>query len=661
MSTPWWVRDTFRTVYETVDIAEPHRAVWDFGERLFVEQGPVRRARADAALFLYYGSARHGLRGSPLVDVITPTDPPFRNVVQKCVDTKTAHIFQNKVRCYFTTDAGRVEDREQAEGMTQAVEAQFAASGFYGYPGFLNCLGGQLFEGGVTKILADIENDRVLADRCFPWEIFVPLEESRVGAPRNYLHRQLVDRAVLAAMFPKFEKEIREAKSVPDDWLVLEGASSQQTSDLVAVWEAWHLPSVTVDMSAPKSFGRDSNGDFRKNVDPGHDGRHVIALQNATLLDQPWPYDYPPFAFFKPQPDPVGFWSRSLPESLSGIQLELIKLGKRIQSLIHLHAVPRLVVWRNAHINKAKVTNDHADILESSAPPGQAMQYLTPQAVPGELFRREQELDDEALRQAGISELSAYAQKPAGIEHAPPMQHLADTESIRHTPAFRAWENYHVEAGTIIVDAFRLLAEHNPKFEVVFGDAENLKRLKWRDYDLGRGKYKFRAWPTNLLPSAPAARSERILQYLQMGLFSRDEARASALEGALDMKSIIGDQNAVERNVEKLLDKVEANGLTVDTMPSPFNDPGLCMKKSAERINKLEADGVADSRVDGLRQFWDAAYREKLKMDADAAQVAKGIMPGQAPPANAPPPGGPPPPQPGPDQGAPPPAVPAAA
>jgi hypothetical protein len=653
--TPWYVRDNVKSVYgDEVTIVEPHQAVWAFGEQLYNEQGPMRKARADAALFLYYGSARHGLRGSPLMDVIAPSDPPFRNVIQKCVDTKTAHIFQNKVRTYFTTDAAKVEERERAEGMTQAVEAQFAAAGFYDYPGYLTCIGGQLFEGGVSKVVADIENNRVLIDRVFPWEIFVPLEEARVGAPRQFFQRQLVDRGVLAAMFPKFTKQILAAKSVPDDWLALENATSSQTSDLVAVWEAWHLPSGAVDLSKPRSFGRDKNGEFRKDVDPGHDGRHVIALQDATLLDEPWPYDYPPFAFFKPQPDPVGFWSRSLPESLSGIQLELIKLGKRIQSLIHLHAVPRIVVWRNAHINKAKITNDHADILESSAPPGQSIYYLTPQAVPAELFRREQELDEEALRQAGISELSAYAQKPAGVQHAPPMQHLADAESIRHTPAFRAWESYHVQAGTAVVDAFRLLAEHNPNFEIMFGDADNLRRIKWKDVDLGRGKYKYRAWPTNLLPSSPGARSERILQYKQMGIFTQEQATAAAMEGALDMKAIIGDQNAVERNVQKLLDRVEQEGLTDETMPSPFNDPKLCMRLSAQRINKLEADRAEDERIEGLRQFWQAAYREDLKMTADAVRASQGAAPGQAPPPQgAPAPAAPPP------EGAPP--VPAAA
>jgi hypothetical protein len=126
------------------------------------------------------------------------------------------------------------------------------------------------------------------------------------------------------------------------------------------------------------------------------------------------------------------------------------------------------------------------------------------------------------------------------------------------------------------------------------------------------------------------------------------------MEGALDMKAIIGDQNAIERNVQKLLDRVEQEGLTVETMPSPFNDPKLCMRLSAQRINKLEADGADEERVEGLRDFWQASYREDLKMTADAANASQGVAPGQAPP-----PQGAPAPPPPPAEGAPP--VPAAA
>lgn len=641
----WWTRKHVQSVHDAnvAELEPPHEAAWNFVQKLYEEQGEGRRAVADAALFFMYGSGRSGLRGSSLAATVMPNDPPFRNVIRKCVNTKTAFIFRNKVRCFFLTDGGSVEDQEKAQGMTRAVEAQFLASGVYGAKGYRVCQDGQAFDGGVMKVVADIENNRVIIDRVFPWEIEVPAEEARTGDPRQFTHRQLIDRGVLAAMFPKFKREIAALESAPDDWKVLDELSSAETSDLVAVAETWHLPSGKVDLDKPEAFGIDpKTKKFSKTIDPEHDGRHVIAIKGATLLDQPYPFEYPPLAFYLPQPDPVGFWSMSLPEMLQGIQMELIKLGKRIRSIIHLHAVPRLGVDRRAKVNVSKLTNDLADIVEMNGSPSAAMHYMQPGAVPAELFRREEELDQLAMQESGISEMSAHAQKPAGIQHEPGMQHLADTESIRHTSAHRGWEEFHLQLGRATVDAFRTLATHNKHFSILWGDDEELELIEWDKIDLGRGKYMFRAFPTALLPSTPGAKSSRVVMMLQSGLFedTPQAARARALlEEFPDIRGKFGDSNAIPRRIAKLLDQVEREGLTTKTMPSPFNDPETCMRMAKERINKREGDGIDDDRVDGLRDFYDAARRVSLTMRAEEAAAAQGIAPTDPNAPTAPPPG----------------------
>lgn len=648
-SAPWFVREHVASVYNDgeTELVEPGRALVEAGDRLFAEQGDGRRAMADGALFLYYASARYGLRGSHLAQVLIPTDPPFRNVIGKYVDAKTALVFRNQVKTYFLTEGGKVEEREKAEGMTQAVEAQFEASGVYGIDGLRICQDGQLFDGGVMKTVADTMNNRVINDRVFPWEIFIPLEEARTGKASQFFHRMLVDRSVLAGMFPDHHDAIRSAPAAPDDWLLV-NSTLHQTADLVAVWEAWHLPSTYVDQDDPKVWGRDKNGNFTNKVDPGHDGRHAIALADGeTLLDEPWVYDHPPLAFYLPQPDPMGPWSLSLAETLGGIQLELIKLGKRIQSIINLHGRPLLGVDRRARVNTAKITNDHADMIEVNGSPNQAMQYIQPGSVPSDVFRREMELDEEAGRRSGMNDMSTYGQKPAGVNHEPGMQMLADNESMRQTPAHRAWERFNVQLGINNVDAFRILAEHNPKFSLMFGDAENLKEIVWKDVDLGRGKYKYRAWPTNLLPSTPAAKTSMVITMLQGGLFEDTPAanKARALLPFPDMKAAQGDGNQRERNVLKLLDTVEQQGMSIDTMPEPWNDPSLCMQLADTRINKLQADGADDDRIDALRTFYDSARRLGLQLQAENVQAAAGIVPGQAPPGpgpQGPPPLGPP-------------------
>jgi hypothetical protein len=637
---PWWAREW--VVGFDGDVPhelDPGKALFSYGQELFNEQGEDRRSRADAALFFYHGNARQSLRGSRLMlDTMFAEDPPFINVIQSCVDTKTAHIFREQVRCFALTSRGNSTDRERAEGITKAVEGAFEAAGIYDTKGFLVCQDGHLFEGGGIKLVVDFKNNRILADRVFTWECFVPEEESRSGDPRQMLHRQPVDRQVLIDMFPDHAEAIKNAPACPDDWKFTSSAMSSNTSDLVAVWEGWHRPSGRVDLDDAKSFGLDENGKFDAAIDCGHDGRHVIALENVTLSDRPWPYDYFPVFFYRPSPDPIGFWSRSIPESLAGIQLELIKLGRRIQNLIHFLAIPRLITWRNAKINKNHLaTNDYLAIVESSMPPQQSVWQATFPSVPTELFKREEALEARARQQVGISELSAFAQKPAGVDHAPGLQMLADTESVRHTPAFRAWRKFHLSLARGFVDAFRQLAEHDENFEIVWGNAKDLQRIRWKDVDLERDKFEIRLWPTNLLPSTPAAKASRIVEYVKNGMLTPQQGLAAAAEYP-DIEALIGDSNAVQRNIEAKLADILKHGLNEDNAPHAWMNPTECKRIAANVINALEADGEDPDHIDGIRNFWKMSHELELKLLAEQQALQQGMAPANtAAPVQAPP------------------------
>lgn len=618
----WWVYDRKRTLHENVVVSEPHQMVWPAMEKLHVEQGESRRARADGGMFLYYANNRHSLRGSPLAELVWPSDPPFRNVVGKCVDTKTSLVFQNQVRAFWLTEGSKSEDQEKALGMTRLTEALFDASGLYGHPGFLFCQDGMLFDGGVIKTIADIENVEVRNERVFPWEIYIPLEEARAGYSSQYFHRQLVDRSQLCGMFPDKEAEIAKLPPASDDWLILDNADGN-VSDLVCVAEAWHMPSRRLNLKDDKVWGRDKNGKFDPMINTGHDGRHVICAEGVTFRDRPWVHKKPPLSFFLPQPDPLGPWSLSVPEMVGGIQLELIKLGKRIQSLIHLHAVPLLAAWRNAKINYQKLTNDYARIIETTTQPGGSLMYIQPQAAPNELFRREEELDDVAQKRVGIPEMMASGTKPPGIDHAPAMQLLIDETSARHTPSHRGWERAFTQIGVNNIEAARMIAEYHPDFGAVYGGDESLEAIKLKDVDLGRDRSKYRVWPVNLLPSSPAAKTSNVVFMLQAGLMADtpEAARARKLLGFPDTKAAFDDTNQQERNVRLILDRVERDGMSVDTMPEPWHNPDLCMHLATERINKLQADSRGKADVTQLGKYFDTARRLKLKMDAEATQA----------------------------------------
>ena len=392
---------------------------------------------------------------------------------------------------------------------------------------------------------------------------------------------------------------------------------------------AFHLPTTRVDTDDPNEFN------LKKCT---HDGRRYVGTKNGCLIYEAWPFNHTDMAFFRPNPRAIGFWSRGLPEVLAGTQLALNKMAARIDGILNLHARPLIYVWRNAKVNLKLITNSWGTILEGSAPAGQALQYITPQSVPGDYLRRYRELIADGEKQAGLSEMSIAAQKPAGVEHAPPMQFLLDNESLRHTVDFKAWERAHVDAAEIVVDNIRLLAaymkQHNKKLSIMFGDSKNLERIDWDKVNLEKSRYRLTCYPTNFLPKTPYAKLTRILEMMQGGLVK--PARAQIALEYPDIEQMMGDQLAAYRNIERRLSALVRGEPFDKNAPHPYMDLELAKQLVVDQINSLEADGEEDSKIEPLRTFFNVTLDLIAKQNPapeEQQQPSQGPMAATAPPA----------------------------
>lgn len=582
---------------------DPAACVVRQGREILASDGDVRLTDADAALTLYHGSTRYSFRTDTRSNYYFESDPAGYNMIRSLSDTLISALVRNKVRPMFVTEAGDSELKEKAKGMQRAVESEFMRVGIWGPLGAQVCRHGCLFSAGGVKITPDYAKRRADISLVYAHEILVsPLEAER-GNPRQMWHVQTVPRETLLAQYED-DEEAREAilsaqpTSSPSQTRQYSG--TDQIADLVEVWEYWHLPSCYVDKDDKASWGKDSKGNPDPDVDPGHDGRHIICIEGFLLTDEPWVFDYFPVALFRPFPAPVGYWSCGIPEQLAANQIELNKLEDRINRIIHMHAVPRIVMWDRAKINPAKISNNIADILVSKEQPAQAIYYLTPQAVPGQVFERGAQIIERSREQLGISNLSVSAQKPLGVDHAPGMQTILDSESVRQTTVFRAWEEFHTTASRILVDVFRTMAEYMPDFSVVWGDSKQLRHIKWRDVDMSDERFHLRVWPTNLLPQTPAAKLSTAMTMYESQFWTKDQT-ATALDFP-DIESISGDITAAQENCERLLDDA-TNGKPGAT-PEPYMNLEMLRTATVSRINRLEADRDSEEKIERLRDLW---------------------------------------------------------
>ncbi len=627
------------------------QTLWPLLENLRSGPGAERRQFADDALALYFGNMRNGVNGDRGALAAFGPEPPSANIIQWCTDTLAARIMKNRVRPFILTDGGDGKEQADAQAMQEASEAGLDDFGLYGPEAAKLVYDGLLFDGGGLKICPDIVNNRMNGGRVFPWDVFVSEREARKGKPRSLLHGELCDRQVALASYG-ISKEAREAitdaqpvsfdQAEKDDWMF----NDDQVSDQIVIGEAYHLPSKRVDRQKADAFKLGT-----------HDGLRILFINGHEIARAAWPYEYFPIAWFKPMPKPIGYWSRSIAETLAGEQLALNRLNTRIDGILHLHARPLIMLWKQAKVNPKAITNSWATILETAVQPSQALHQVVAQSIPSELFQQVERIIAWGEKKVGLNDMALMGAKPPGVDHAPGMQMLDEEGTVRHTPYFKAWEQMHVDAAKMTLDGYRILAENNAKFEAVFANDKKLIRHNWKEVDLGEHKTVVRVFPTNLLPQMPGARASRAIDYMDRGLFSKEEV-LQIIEYP-DIKALIGDATAARENIERRIANLIRGGDYEENGPEPYLNLTLAMKLSAEKINRLEADGAPENQIEPLREFFQGCQNQiKIAMAPPppppvdptlGAPVPPGApAPGPVDPGLLPPPGPMPPPGPGP-------------
>lgn len=650
----WFNRD------DSVDAAD---AVLQVGKELWSKQGAQRIALAQDCLALYLGSNRHSLTGSgnplALLDLIGAETSAY-NLIQAITDTKINATLKNKVRPMFITESADSETKRMAASMQAATDSIMYDAGMQGWLRRAVCATGFLFEGGGVEWYPDLANSRVVGTLVWCWEYFVSKREAQCGNPRQLFARHAIDRAVLLSYMADAPKAVRDAiknadsASARDTYDDMRDAKGMH--DQVIIYKAWHLPSGRVDLKDPRAYGKTEEGNKGK---ANHDGRHVVSLDGGegnkptALVDAAWPHDHFPVSWFKPNFVPGSWWSRGEPEVLAASQIEMNKWNQREAKIVDLHAVPRTYIDKKSGINPAQMTNAVNNIFLTNGPPGGAVLVADMPVIPPDLPERAQRIAQNARDQRGMSEMSMTAKKPVGMNHEPGLQYLADTESERHTSEFEAWEDFNLSCSRNVIRCLRDLAENDPKFEVIFSSNKQLKRVKWKDIDLG-DSFSMKLWPTNWLKDDPAERAEQIADFVDRGILP-PEAMIDAVDDP-DLAALLGNRIAMQRNIERCLDRICEDGFGENEQPNPYMDLQLAKRLGIQRYNELAAEQEEWQKINDVIAFLEAVDDMINKATAPAANVQGmgNTLGALGPGAAAPPPPGPNGPMPPPGAGPPP-------
>lgn len=540
--------------------------------------------------------ARTALRDNYLTNRVT------LNVIKSCIDTASSKIAKSKPRPFFLTDNGDWSQQMRAKKATYFMDGWFNQTKTYA-KGRMAFQDSGVFGTGALHFFK--ENKGVQSERVIIEEIIVDEAEGMYGCPQNMYRKKTMHRDVAASLWPQHANKIFAANSA-----IKEDYRADYYADMVTVVEGWHLPS-----------GYDSD---RK---PLKDGRHTLAIDNCTLTDEVYEKMYFPFAFQRWTKSVLGFYGIGLAEELVGIQLEINKILRNIQLAQHLMAVPQ--VWleaSNAATPNAKINNAIGGIHYYT---GQPPQFLIPNAMNQEIYAYLESLYRKAYEITGVSSMSAQSKKPAGVTAAVALETLSDLETERFMITAQEYEEFYLQGTDIVTDMMDDLQEEYGDVEINAPYNDYMRRLSWKEVRLDKESYITKVYPTNLLPTQPAGKLQRVQEMMQAGFFDREDA--ISLLDYPDLKAVSGRITAPRDDVLKIIAMMLEDGKYVS--PEPFMNLALARKITQSEYNKAKLQDAPDERLDLLRRFMDDCdtmiaiveqQKQQNMMEAQAAMAAQG-------------------------------------
>jgi hypothetical protein len=529
------------------------------------------------------------------------------NIVQSMIDTVVSKITKNKPRPLFLTDGGDWALQRKAQKLSQFIDGQMYATDFYAKRA-LAIQDSCIFGTGALKMYRDGKTIKI--ERIFIDELAIDEQESLYGEVRQLSQTKMVHREVLKAMFPKHADTIDARGS--GEISIWASNIPQRHGEMVQVVEAWRLPSI-----------------------PGaDDGKHAIVLDNVTLFEEPYTKDYFPFLFWRWNVRPIGFWGQGVAEQLLGIQMEINKILRTIQVSMHLVSVPKIFVEASSKIVESHLNNKVGGIIKYVGAPPIEGKLGT---IPPDLFNHLDRLYARAFEVVGISQLSAMASKPQGLNSGKALREYNDIESERFMSVAQRDEQMVVQASKMYIDLAKEIYEEYGDYKIKTKGSNSLEVLDWSDVDLQEDQYIMQVFPVSALSRTPAGRLQDVQELMSAGLIGKEDGMK--LLDFPDLKQFYNFNNSgienIERTIEIMIDKGEYQ------TPEPYQNLQLGIQKMQQAYLMYKNSNAPDERLELFRrwiedaqsllnnaqQAMEAQMMQSQAMQAQAAQAAQPAAP----------------------------------
>lgn len=598
---------SFRWWDEEKSGGKPHDALFAVVRRIWDASAPRREGMIyDACLY----DDAETIASIPGFSAYVARNPAVltRNIVRPIVDTFTSSIGMNRPLPMPITTDGNYGQQKRARKLGQLIEGLFHKLRVFPTSRLIARDGG-LWGTGIThnyRVGRELYHERVL-----PFELLVDPRDGMYGAPRNFYLRRWVDRLTLMERYPQFAADIEQADSAGFAGEMDFGY--EPTSDLVLAVAGWHMPSS-----------------------PGAgDGWYGFGVSSRMIALEPYERDYAPFGVFRCFPPSAGFfgsglaWAARPAQYMINEQLIAWQEGMRRQSGF-------VVVDRQANVQPNHVIGgEYGVVLEYDRTPPQ---WITPQAVSGDVPDSIDRMVNAVFADAGISQLAAQQLKPAGIDSGEGLRAYNQMQTKRFAPQERDFEDYHITVANQLIDLMEEILEEYPeepleiRGAVAKGSGQLLSASDYREVRLDREQFTLLVLPTSALRRDPAGRIEDVQSLMKVGFFTPEEGAMLLELPDLDrLRNVkLSRRRIIEESVQMILDADEPAEVYSKVQPDGFMDLELAPILATLMYGDAKLRGADEENLAWVRQFILDATAKAEKADSANAQqpAAQAMAPG---------------------------------
>lgn len=608
----WWAEK---------DDAGQASALWGtFG--LLREKDSARRRVQALYMRMYGDSDARGSAGTEMPFVrMLPDGSLTLQVAARVVQRALSRVIVNRPKAVFQTVAGNASLRRQARYLERFVDGEFYRLGVP-KEALVVAEDAAALGKGLMKVYrapGPGGKSRAFIERVQPLEITVDALAGRYGRPQEMYQVKFYPRDIDPGCLGVADEDqdrvavMLAGADAGNNW----ADTRDPEADQVAVVEGWHLPDPTWDGESEEGAGL-----------------HVMALSNGCVFSEPWRYRYFPFVEMDwGKPLWGGFWGKGLIEQVAPLQLEINKNLLRIQQAMHLVSVPRILAEAGSRVTPSTVTNQIAQLLFYV---GSKPEFMVAQAMHPEVYQHTWQLYQRAMELAGDDDQPVPRQIRSGVG----LTKAHAMQSLRLARPIQAWDEFHRELATRIVDIYREIAADEGFTAVMHRDKYSVEEADWSEVDLDKETYVLRVYPASALSQDPVSRQEQVTELLQNGLVTPETGARLLdfpdLEQEADLARAAADN--IDRQIEAMVDDGNYQP------PEPYQDLALAIKRAQATYNRIERDDPSEEREDRLqllRDYMNAAMElvQRAAMQAQAAAAPAPVAPGATPPGTPPAPG----------------------